>query len=194
MNRKKTLARIPNPSTCLHSKDLHNHHHPAFLQIFEKRRASRQVLNTPLLLAIGQFGFQTRNPSLRSKCFCAVLGAKNEERETETKRKTDLVPFFPRPSSLPRNHTKTLATQAKGIQIEVTGFQIFFSGTMDSGFQSLVGFRTPTAVFRIPKPRILDSTSKNFPDSGIHIPLNGVSLRFLCFALSSLNLSIDVYF
>ena len=88
----RTLARIPNPSTCLHSKDLHNHHHPAFLQIFEKTRLSA-ALNTPLLLAVGQIGFQIRNPSLRSKRFCAVLGAKNEERETKTKRKMDLVPF-----------------------------------------------------------------------------------------------------
>ena len=37
---------------------------------------------------------------------------------------------------------------------------------LDSGFQSLVGFR-------IPKPRIPDSTSKKFLDSGIRIPLHG---------------------
>ena len=45
------------------------------------------------------------------------------------------------------------------------------------GYQSLVGFQTPWAVFRIRKPRIPDSASKfspipvsaskNFPDSGI---------------------------
>ena len=39
-------------------------------------------------------------------------------------------------------------------------------GRLDSGFQSLVGFR-------IPKPRIPDSTSKKFLDSGIRIPLHG---------------------
>ena len=32
---------------------------------------------------------------------------------------------------------------------------------LDSGFQSLVGFRILSAGFRIPKPRIPDSTSKN---------------------------------
>ena len=43
----------------------------------------------------------------------------------------------------------------------------------DSGFQSLVGFRIPSAGFRIPKPRIPDSRSKKFLDSGIRIPLHG---------------------
>ena len=37
---------------------------------------------------------------------------------------------------------------------------------LDSGFQSLVGFR-------IPKLRIPDSRSKKFLDSGIRIPLHG---------------------
>ena len=36
---------------------------------------------------------------------------------------------------------------------------------MDFGFRSLPGFRIPWAVLRIPKPRIPDSTSKNFPNS-----------------------------
>ena len=44
---------------------------------------------------------------------------------------------------------------------------------LDSGFQSLVGFRILSAGFRIPKPRIPDSTSKKFVDSGIRIPLHG---------------------
>ena len=35
---------------------------------------------------------------------------------------------------------------------------------LDSCFQSLVGFWIPWAVFRIPKPGILDSTSTIFPD------------------------------
>ena len=43
---------------------------------------------------------------------------------------------------------------------------------LDSGFQSLVGFRILSAGFRIPKPRIPDSTSKKFLDSGIRIPLH----------------------
>ena len=46
---------------------------------------------------------------------------------------------------------------------------------LDSGFQSLVGFRILSAGFRIPKPRIPDSTSKKFLDSGIRIPLHGTS-------------------
>ena len=45
---------------------------------------------------------------------------------------------------------------------------------LDSGFQSLVGFRILSAGFRIPKPRIPDSRDKNFLDSGIRIPLQGV--------------------
>ena len=52
-----------------------------------------------------------------------------------------------------------------------SGFQVLDSSqwNLDSGFQLLVGFRIPWAVFRIPKPRIPDSTSKNFLDSGIRI-------------------------
>ena len=42
---------------------------------------------------------------------------------------------------------------------------------LDSGFQSLVGFR-------IPKPRIPDSTSKKFLYSGIRIPLHGANSCF----------------
>ena len=58
-----------------------------------------------------------------------------------------------------------------------------FQWNLDSGFELLVGFRIPTPVFRIPRPRSPDSTSKiskipdskckNFPDSGIRIPLQG---------------------
>ena len=36
-----------------------------------------------------------------------------------------------------------------------------------------VGFRISWAVFRIPKPRILDFTTKLFSNSGIRIPLPG---------------------
>ena len=49
-------------------------------------------------------------------------------------------------------------------RIPGTGFQIFVSGTWTP---DLVEFRIPWAVFRIPKPRIQDSTSKDLPDSGI---------------------------
>ena len=40
---------------------------------------------------------------------------------------------------------------------------------LNSGSQSLLRFRIPWAVFRIPKPRIPDSTSKIFPESGFHL-------------------------
>ena len=63
-----------------------------------------------------------------------------------------------------------------------SGFHVLDSGSFvtgtwipDSGFQSLVRLRIPWAVFRIPKPRIPDSTSKNFPDSGTRVPLYGVN-------------------
>ena len=39
---------------------------------------------------------------------------------------------------------------------------------LDSGFQLLVRFRIPWAVFQIPKPRIPDSTCKVFLDSWFH--------------------------
>ena len=62
---------------------------------------------------------------------------------------------------------------------------------LDSGFQSLVGFRIPSAGFRIPKPRIPDSTSKKFLDSGIRIPLHGatVTRQILIGPLSSFGIS-----
>ena len=54
---------------------------------------------------------------------------------------------------------------------------------LDPGFRSLVGFRIPCVVsgfqspgFRIPQANfsgIQDPTSKNLPDSGIRIPING---------------------
>ena len=44
---------------------------------------------------------------------------------------------------------------------------------LGTGFQSLVGFWIPWVVFRIPRSRILDSKSENFPDSGMRIPLHG---------------------
>ena len=61
---------------------------------------------------------------------------------------------------------------------------------LDSGFQSLVGFRIPSAGFRIPKPRIPDSTSKKFLDSGIRIPLHGANLWTLN---SSIDTNSDVH-
>ena len=49
---------------------------------------------------------------------------------------------------------------------------------LDSGLQSLVGFRFPMAVFRIPKPSIPDSTFKIFWDSG-NLRTTDVSPRLL---------------
>ena len=43
----------------------------------------------------------------------------------------------------------------------------------DSGFKSSVGFRVPWAVLWIPKSRISETTSKNFSNRGIRIPLHG---------------------
>ena len=58
----------------------------------------------------------------------------------------------------------------KGIQDSFGLDSTLCHWNLDTGFQSLVGFRIPSAVFRIPKPRTSNSTSKNFPDSRIRIP------------------------
>ena len=51
-----------------------------------------------------------------------------------------------------------------GFHVVDSRFQVLDSSlcqwNLDSGFQSLVGFRIPWAVFRIPKPGIPDSISK----------------------------------
>ena len=56
-----------------------------------------------------------------------------------------------------------------GFQTTDYGFQVLDSSlcewNVDSWFQSLLGFRILWAVFRIPKPRISDSTRKNFQHS-----------------------------
>ena len=56
-----------------------------------------------------------------------------------------------------------------------SGFHAMNSGfqVLDSRFQLLVGFRIPWTVFHISKPRILNSASKNFLDSGIRIAIHG---------------------
>ena len=51
-----------------------------------------------------------------------------------------------------------------GLQVVEPGF--FVSGTWESGLQSLMEFRILWAVFWIPKLRIPNFTSKNFPASG----------------------------
>ena len=86
-----------------------------------------------------------------------------------------------------------------------SGFQVLDSSlcqwNLDSGFQSLEGFRTPRAAFRIPKPRIpysastifpdssFRSTSKNFRESRIRIPLHRAPI-----ALSSRDHSWNLFF
>ena len=50
-----------------------------------------------------------------------------------------------------------------GFQIPGPGFQIVCQWKLE---------RIPRVVFRIPKPRIPNSTSKNFPDSRIRIPFH----------------------
>ena len=51
---------------------------------------------------------------------------------------------------------------------------------LDSGFQSLVGFRIPWAVLQIPKHRICD-----FSDSGVRIPLHGADYSMQMFTYLS---------
>ena len=53
---------------------------------------------------------------------------------------------------------------SRGLRTPGTGFHIFFSGTWIPDSCS--------SVFRIPKSRILDSTSNNFPNSKIRIALH----------------------
>ena len=70
-----------------------------------------------------------------------------------------------------------------GLHAVDSGFQVLDSSfcrwNLNSGFQSLVEFRTPYAVFQIPKPRILDSTKQKFLDSEILIPLHeAISIFF----------------
>ena len=57
----------------------------------------------------------------------------------------------------------------QGFRIPGTGFQSL-SVELEFWIPIVSGFRIPWAVFRIPKPRIPDYTSKNFPDSGIQFP------------------------
>ena len=60
-------------------------------------------------------------------------------------------------------------------RVAQSNLELIFISKLDSGFQSLVGFRIPCAGFRIPKPRIPDSTREKFLDSGIRIPLHGAT-------------------
>ena len=78
----------------------------------------------------------------------------------------------------PRKGSKTVLDS--GFHATDSGFRVgdfrLCQRNLDSGFQSLrwagsgllVGFRILWAIFRIPKPRIADSTCKFFSDSGFH--------------------------
>ena len=77
-----------------------------------------------------------------------------------------------------------------GLHAMDSWFQVLDSSlcqwNLDSGLvQSLKWFRIPWAIFRTPKPRIPDSTSKNFPNSGIPILLHEATFtinKFLHFS------------
>ena len=69
----------------------------------------------------------------------------------------------------------------RGFQIPGTRFWILSQWDLDSGFQSLKGFRIPWVVFRIPKSGIPDSSGKNFPDCGISFSLHEAINEFLIF-------------
>ena len=56
----------------------------------------------------------------------------------------------------------------RGFRIPATKFQMFCARNLDSGLQPLAGFRFAWVEYGIPKLRVLDSKSKNFPDSGFH--------------------------
>ena len=62
-----------------------------------------------------------------------------------------------------------------GFRIPGIEFRILCQWSLNSGFQSLVGFQIPWAVFWIPKPKILDFTSKTLPDERIRISLHGAT-------------------
>ena len=72
----------------------------------------------------------------------------------------------------------------RGFLIPGTWLQFFLVESW-IGFQSLVGFRIRRALFRIPKPRIPDSTSKNFTDSRTRIPSHGPMLLLTFCYISS---------
>ena len=63
---------------------------------------------------------------------------------------------------------------------------VSISGTLESGIQSLVGFRISWAVFRIPKPRSLHSTIEFLLNSSFHkqnflgLPYMGRELILTC--------------
>ena len=66
-----------------------------------------------------------------------------------------------RPMHVRESITPRKGIPRRGFRVSGTVFQSFL-WNLDSGFQSLVGFRIPWAVFQIPKPRIPDFTNEKF--------------------------------
>ena len=87
--------------------------------------------------------------------------------------KTHIFPSYTRPSLSVLARLHMLFATYKGIQdrlgfwIPHRGFQIPGTGfqflSLELGLQSLVGFRIPWVVFRIPKPRWFGFHKQNFP-------------------------------
>ena len=79
------------------------------------------------------------------------------------------------------------------LRIPGTGFRPL---SVDLGFwfQSLVGFRIPLAVLRIPKPGIPDFRSKNFSDSEIQIGSHGAIFWEVSYNVEPAMCSLDYDF
>ena len=66
---------------------------------------------------------------------------------------------------------QSITHESLGFWIACCEFQISCQWNLKAGFQSLTGFRFLCAELRIPKPRVPDSTCKNFLENGIRITI-----------------------
>ena len=103
----------------------------------------------------------------------------NNPSGTASPRKIDLLRLTPSPSNIrraPREREKLPHVRESKTVLESafhavdSGFKVLYSRPFSVEFR----FGIPYAVLRIQKSRILDSTCKNFPDSGIRIPLHNI--------------------
>ena len=112
----------------------------------------------------------------------------NNPSGTASPRKIDLLRLTPSPSNIrraPREREKLPHVRESKTVLD-SGFH-----AVDSGFKVLdsrpfsVEFRFGIhyAVLRIQKSRILDSSCKTFPDSGIRIPLHNILRVVKAFSL-----------